>query len=277
MLLEKWTKVDPKAAIAYASNGNRGNDDRGSSSSIVLRAWARTSPDEALAWAEANGKGNNPQDGNWALTSVLQQLARTNVDRALEVASTQVLSRARGRMMETLVGELVGQRGEDAARTAILALPAGSFRDNMTAQIAGRLANSDGPGTAEWVMTLPPGEARSRALAEVVNQWTEDDPTAAGTFLTRLPVSPETDSSRERYAFNVLRADPEGALAWANTISNDEQRNRAIENLIRGWMRRDADGARTYLAQSQLPPEMKAQISGSQGRSRGDGPPGGRP
>ncbi|MHA3773387.1 hypothetical protein ACXR0O_17780 [Verrucomicrobiota bacterium sgz303538] len=260
MLLQKWSQLDPKGAIAYAES-LKGGDDRGMAANVVLRTWARSNPEEAIAYAQANGQSTNPQDGNWSLASVVAQLARTDIDRALQVAGTQDMSRARGRMMDSLLSELVTQRGEESARATILALPPGSFRDNLTAQLAGRLADSDGAGTAQWVMnTLPAGDARSRALAEVVNQWAGDDPVAAGNFLSRLPSTPETDPARERYAYDVLRRDPEGALAWANTITAGEQRTRAIENLVRAWMRRDRTAAQNWVASANLPENVRNQL-----------------
>ncbi|HEX5176978.1 MAG TPA: hypothetical protein VFV83_08115 [Chthoniobacteraceae bacterium] len=260
MLLQKWTEIDPKAAIEYASAAN-GNDERRGATSIVLRAWTRLRADEALAWARENGKGENAQEGNWAIAAVVTQLARSDIDRAIDVASQQEVSRARGRTMDTLVSELIAQRGGEAARLAVADLPASTFRDALTAELAGRLADANGAQTAKWVLSLPPGDGRTKALAEVVNEWAEDDAVATGNFLSRFPISPETDPSRERYAWNVLRADPEAALAWAGTISQEAQRTRAIESLVRSWMRRDAPAARDWVAQSSLPPQLKTRLS----------------
>ena len=274
MLMQKFTQMDPKAAIAYAEKAE-GNE-RLAATATVLRTWARTSADEALAWAQTNGKTENEQDGNWAVAMVVSQLAKNNIDRALLVANEQPATRARGRMIDTLVSELVDQRGKEAAREAIMNMPDGTLKDSLTAQIAGRLAKGDGASTAQWVMNLPAGDARNRALVETVGEWSEEDPVGAGNFLTKLPASPETDAVRERYAYEVNRQDPEGSIAWASTISQDQQRYRAIENLVRNWMRRDTNQAQQWLAQSELPPEIKARFAPRPGEAqRGDRGPGG--
>jgi hypothetical protein len=259
MLLQKWTQLDAKGAAAYIESRNP--QERMFASSVVLSTWARINPDEALAYAQANGQSANEQDGNWSMAMVVSQLAKNDVDRALQVATTQDTSRARGRMMDSVLSELVTQRGEDGARSTVMSLPPSAFRDNLTAQLAGRLADKDGFGTAQWVMnSLPAGDVRGKALAETVNRWADDDPVAAGNFLSRLPASPETDPARERYAFEVSRADPEGALAWANTISAQEQRTKAVENLVRAWMRRDKAAAEKWVASSQLPEQVRNQL-----------------
>ncbi len=259
MLLQKWTQMDPKGAADFA-NGRNGAE-RWMASSIVLGTWTRSNPDEALAYAQANGASQNPDDGNWGVAAVVSQLAKTDVDRALQVAATEGQGRARGQMMNAVLSELLSQRGTNGAKNTILSLPEGAFRDNMLPQLAERLADDDGAGTAQWVMnSLPAGDVRSRALAEVINEWADNDAVAAGNYLSRLPPSPETDAARERYAGEVLRRDPEGALAWASTISTEAQRNRTIGNLVRAWMRRDRPAAERWLGTAQIPDQTRNQL-----------------
>jgi hypothetical protein len=260
MLLQKWTQLDPKGAMGYAQS-QKGEQEKWGATTVVMRTWARINPDEAIAFAKEAPPSGNPQDGNWSIAAVVGQLAKTDLDRAMQLSSTQDVSRARGRMMESVLDELVSQRGDEAARQSILSLPEGSFRDNMASQLARRLADNDGPGTAQWVMnSLPAGDARNRALAEVMGQWADDDPVAAGNFLKTIPASKETDSARERYAYEALRRDPEGALAWAGTITADEQRTKAVEGLLRQWVRRDRSAAQNWMATAQLPDDFKARV-----------------
>lgn len=268
MLLQKWAQLDPKGAVAFA-DASGGRDEKWFATSTVLRTWTRTQPHEALAWAEQHGNTGGEGEGNFALMAVVSQLAKSDLDRAIQAAGTQELSRARGRMMETLVSELISQRGEDAARASVLDLPPGSFRDNMIAQLAGRLADANAATTVEWVMGMPAGDARNRALAETINQWAEDDPTAAGNYLSRLPASAETDSARERYSWQVVRRDPEGALAWAATISDEQSRARTIENLVRTWARRDEAAAKAWVARSQPSDQLKTQAPSQEAARRG--------
>lgn len=274
LLLERYTKLDAKAAAAYASDPKRSNEERWMGTGTVLKTWTRTDPEAAIAWAQANGvppadannqrgpsQGGPGQDGNWALASVVAQLARTDINRALQVAGNEELSRSRGRMMGTLITELIGQRDESAARDAILALPAGSFRDGMTAQLAGRLADQDGPRTMEWVKALAPGDGKTRALAETVDEWSKKDPAAVGKFLTSYPLGAESDPMREEFAKSIVKADPSGAAAWALSITTPEIRDRTTQNIVRDWMRRDQAAAQTWVASAQISDEVKARLN----------------
>ena len=261
MLLEKWAQLDPAQAMAWVEKIK----DQGAKFGgyrAVLSTWTRRSPQEAVAWAEANGAPPevNANDGNWAMAAIVGQLSKSDPDWALRLTQEQAMSRARGRMVDVVIGEYVSQRGEAAAREMVMHIPEETLRTGMMGRLANQLAANDPQSVAQWVATLPASEGRQRALTELVSQWSENDPAAAAAYLAKYPVSPETDASRERLAQNVLRKDPEGALAWAGTISEDQFRTRTVTDLVRNWMRRDADAAQKWVQSSQLPDEVRARL-----------------
>ena len=284
MLLEKWTQLDPKGAIAFTEGRSR--EERYIGTSTVLRTWTRTDPTAAIAWAQTNGKEPAAPDGppggpggppGWggqggsALSTVLTQLARADLDRALTVAGAETFDR-RSRTVDTLASELVSQRTLDGARKAIDGMSPGSLRDGLISQLASRFAAQDAPGTAEWVLALPAGDAKSRALADTITEWAKSDAAAAGGFLAKLPATAEADRSRESYANAVVKKDPEGAIAWATAITDEERQRRAVESVARSWIRQDAPAAKAWVAQSGLSDDVKKSIeSGRSGRGRGPG------
>jgi hypothetical protein len=277
MLLQKWTQLDSKGALAFVESRDR--EERWIGANAVLRTWTRLDPTAAIAWAQTNGKELTPSEagptggapqGNFALASVISQLARSDIDRALSVAATQTYD-SRSRTLDTLASELLSQRGIDAARAALDALPVGAFRDGLSLNLAGKFASADPVGTAQWVLALPAGDTRSRALAEVVSEWAKVDPTAAGNFVAKLPADSETDRSRESYANGVVQKDPAGAMAWANAITDQDRRLRTVESVARSWMRTDEPAAKAWIAQSLLPDEVKARIQSPPGGGFGAG------
>ena len=52
----------------------------------------------------------------------------------------------------------------------------------------------------------------------------------------------------------------ESALAWANTISEADYRTRTVTDLVRSWMKRDADAAQKWVLSSQLASDVKQQL-----------------
>ena len=270
MLLQKWTKLDPKSSMAYV----QGLKDPGSKyggMNTVLQTWTRANPQEAVAWAKANGenKSKDSQDGNWAMSSVINQLAKSNIGEALQLAEGEGVSRARGYVIDTLVSQLVTQRGETAAREAALGITDESMKAAMVRQLAGRAANSN-PGEAmAWVGTLPAGEAKNSALAETVSQWAQKDVAGATAYMKGLAAGVETDGTRARFAQAVVRSNPLEAVAWANTITDPKARTASLGEVVGSWMRSDADAAKQWVAASPLPAETKTEIMSGAGRSRG--------
>ena len=296
MIWEKWTQLDPKGAIGYVNA--KGREEKWIGTSAVMQTWTRTDAAGAIAWAQAEAKaeakakekdkdkdesqGNQggPGGGQPGFTSspisiVLSQLARTDLDRALGVAATETFDR-RSRTIDTIASELVSQRGLDGARSALDGMAAGSLRDGLTAQLAGKFAEKDAPSAAAWAFALPEGEAKSRALAETIGEWAKKDAVAAGAFMAKLPATAEADRSRETYATAVAGTDPKGALAWATTITDKDRQQRAVESVVRTWAKQDAPAAKEWIAQSPLPDDVKARMQspsrgGFSGRGRGPG------
>lgn len=277
LLLQKWAKLAPSDAAAYA-NGQR-DWSRFNGLNAVLKTWVKSNSEEAIAWAEKNGvpPGNDGQpgrggpggdDGNWAVATLLGSLSKTNLDRALQVAAEQPYSRARGRMADTLVSEIISQRGEDAARDIVTGITDEQFRAGMARELAQRMARQDPQKTATWANGLPAGETRQRAMAEAIQEWAQKDAVAAGTYLQGLGASPEFDRARQDYARSVVRIDPEGAWPWTEAITDPERRAETQQEVLGSIARRDQEAAKAF-----------AQAHGVEytPTNRGGGPPfGGR-
>ncbi len=289
MILEKWAQLDPKGAMTFVNSKSR--EEKWIGTSAVLRTWTRADAASAVAWAQSNSKDKEQSEGGGGpggpgggppgftsspISIVLSQLAHSDLDRALGVAATETFDR-RSRTLDTLANELVSQRGIEGARSALDGMAAGSLRDGLTAQLAGKFAAQDPKAATEWAFALPEGDSKSRALAETIGEWAKKDAAAAGTFMTKLPATAESDRSRESYANAVAEKDPQGALAWASTITDKERQQRAVESVARSWLKQDAAAAKTWIAQSSLPAEVKTRIESqsrgpSQGFGRGRGP-----
>jgi hypothetical protein len=271
MLLQKWTKLEPEGAAAYAA-GLR-DWSRVGALNAVASTWLKSDPNAAIAWAQSqppeNAGGNRGPDGNLAIATMIGPLARMNLDQAIQLANAQPVSVLRGRMVETLVSELVAQRGPEAARNAIFDLADDPFRAGMAAKLAEQLAQSDPKSTATWAWSLPPGDTRQRAIAESIKVWTRADPVAAGQHLAQLGASPELDPARQEYARRVIREDPAGAMAWALSISNAKQRTDTALGLLRDWMRRDGNSARAWASENGIQLDTGAPSAAAPARRGG--------
>jgi len=233
---------------------------RFSGMNAVLQQWVKNDPESAIAWAvqtgapeAGDGKKKLNEEGNWAVATLIGSLAKTDLDRAVQVAAEQPVSKSRARMMDTLISEYVAQRGEEAARDELLNLPDVAFRTGMAARLSERYAEADPRAAAAWATSLPAGETQQRAVAEVVAQWANKDPVAAGTYLQQLGASPAYDDARQRFAFEIVRKDPESAISWAMAISDENRRIDSVQGVLRDWVRRDPPTAQAWATANNVP------------------------
>ncbi len=277
LLLQKWAKLAPSDAAAYANSQRDWS--RFNGLNAVLKTWVKSNPEEAIAWAEKNGvpQGNDGQpgqpgrggpggeDGNWAVATLIGSLSKSNLDRALQVAAEQPYSRARGRMADTLISEIISQRGEDAARDTVMGITDGQFQAGMARELAQRMARQNPQDAATWANGLPAGETRQRAMAEVIQEWADKDAVAAGQYLQQLGNSPEFDRARQDYAMRVVRNDPEGALAWVQAITDEQRRSEATQEVLGSWMRRDQNAATAWAQTNGVQPPQPRTFGGPGG------------
>lgn len=256
MLMSEWASVDPQAALGAVKDNKDWTGHM--AAATVLSKWVTSNPDAAIAWATENGKeANETENGNYYMVGLLGSLAKTDLDRAATLAQTMNRSRARGDAMERVLDQYLSQRSPEATQTWATSLPEGPFRDGLLSRLAGRLASKDGASAAQWASTLPEGQNKPQVLAQVVERWSREQPNEAGAWLNQLPVSPATDDPRETFAWQVQKNDPEAAIAWAGTISDQGRRERATRELIKTWFERELDLARQWVDASNVSPRIK--------------------
>jgi hypothetical protein len=271
--------MDPKTAADYALSQQ--NFTRITGMNAVLRTWLKANPDDAIAWAQQNGTnaggpggfggrggGGNGGGDNWAVASIIEPLAEQNLDRAVKVAADQPVSRSRGMMIDSLVDQMIAQKGSDVARNSISDMEDSPFRAGMAERLTQKLAESDPKQAADYAKSLPAGDTRQRALSEVVSQWAQKDVVAAGQFLQGLPNSPDLDPARQQYAQTVAKQDPQAAMPWAQTITDPKQQADAIQQVLRNWVRVDAAGAQAWGTANNVTVPQPGQGGGNGFRGR---------
>ena len=95
----------------------------------------------------------------------------------------------------------------------------------------------------------------------VAAAWSEQNPTAAAEWLGALPQGKVRDAAVAGFGSSAFDRDPEGAVAWVQTISDPRDRDRQTEELMRRWLSTDANAARAWLdANPQITPEERSRI-----------------
>jgi len=279
LLLHAWAKVDGEGAIEYATGNNRRGGWGGQMAAYsVLSGWATNDPAGAEEWARA--KTDNKDNGY--LVGVIHGVARNNLQAATDLTYDLPYGRNRGRAVDALVNGYF-QKGASAAANWARNLPGEDERlkAGITTRVVGKLAKSDPLTSAGLAMTLPEGESRQKAIEEVADEWSEEaparaaswvddlqdptlrseamtevvgnwareDPEATAAWLNSYERTPEMDKPFERFARSIANENPESAMIWANQIQNDKRREDALGRLANDWLKRDPAAARAFLGQ----------------------------
>lgn len=282
MLLTAWAELDPLSALAYTTENTRG----GMATGTVLTAWAARDPEAAIAWAESKHEGD---DANPYMSGIIKGLVATNPARATELLSGLPYSRERGEALSAMLPHVM-QMGNDYAQSWIAGLDDVRLRDGATARFAEEMAKRDPAETAEWLLAnlgdastrsvdevyeqwaqvdpkaalssfekLPQGEARSRALRGMVTIEAREDPQAAAELMNRYPEDRD-DRMVMHFVWNSFRADPAVAMNQTALIEDESRRNRMYQRALGSWLERDQANAQKWINSANLPESVTSQL-----------------
>ena len=85
-----------------------------------------------------------------------------------------------------------------------------------------------------------------------MTNWTTADPVAASTWLAEQPAGESRDAGAATLARVTFDSDPEAALSWGASISNEKFRGVAVEMGLREWGKRDAGAAQAWAAANKM-------------------------
>jgi len=273
--LKAMATSDPKAALQWIKE-NPGTASASATQqrfAAAIAGYAATDPAGALAAVNALSD-SNPQD------------------RQMKTAATQALA-------DTLTGQ--GQYSQ--AADLFNQLPAGQTRTDAYSQLAQRWAESSPQDAAAWINSLTGDPAlKSSASMQVAKAWAANDPAAAaswaaqqdianadpnntnangqllataiqswasydldgpGQFLNQQPPSPAKDSSVAIFAMRSSAEDPQGAMQWVGTITDNQTRSGATIGVALQWMAQDQAGFNAYVSTSTTLTDQQKQMLSS--------------
>lgn len=288
LLAEWWGRHDP--AGAYAWFRARGWIQNPVLMRVVVRAWATQDPAAArktvdsalgrdrrrLVAALAEGWFESGQDGLEDYLAALppgeeRQLAIAYVARrrVLRDGSDATLRWAEAlpddapgrfklqayRRVASAVAEVEPQRAAAWVERQL----SGDYWDGLARRVAVRWARQDGEAALAWLETLPP-EKLGTAVDEAYRIWFTRDRERARAWIQHAEGNPVLQPAVGFYALSVAPDDPAAGLSWAAKLSDETLRHRTLVRLGRGWMARDPEAARAWLAGSELDPTERQQV-----------------
>lgn len=287
LLVDRWAQLEPLKALEYARNVSAPMV-REELRMTALQAWARVEPMQALVYADLNPDGDLPRN---RLDVIFDGVRRAPPADALLFLQNIDAEKYAPRIMDT-VFELYRRSPDEVVRWAEQ-LPAGRLRDDAFERIIDHWARYDPAGAQQWMDSRIAPEFRTRANIELAESWARLDPRAAEQWYETLP-DPQRDPeirnrifrrwmefesptaiqwldgqppSRDKdplYEMAVERAnhqEPKVAAAWAERITDDKHRNRALEGVAWHWGRHDPAAMRDYVAASGMADDQKKRLT----------------
>ncbi len=252
-VISRWAQKDPVAAAAALKQMPPG-DAFNSSAGNLVRAWSKNDPAAAFGWAASlpEGSGKNDTIRNW-----FSYVADDHPELAVSYYR-QLDAQQQKRVTTNLVSSLV-KSDPSAAITFSNSLNDDDLRKRARESIASSWAYEDPQQASRWAVTLPEAE-KSQALQNVVDSWANKNLEAAAEWLASMPASPALDEATSSLSRKLVGVDPEAAMSWAGSITDEKKRQRALYNSARQWIRNDPANGKAWVQRSNLTQEDKAKL-----------------
>ena len=105
----------------------------------------------------------------------------------------------------------------------------------------------------EWVATLPANTEGLREIYErLFTRFIQYDFLDAANYLVEQEPSPALDTAFEVYIAKVKTIDPEPTIDWAVSITDEDRRWAAIQDVASVWRGRDAAALTAYVREMDL-------------------------
>jgi len=273
-VISGWASTDPTSAIAFLDQlpeklthgpGNRLKTERLDLEKGVVAGLADRNRDEATNYVSkllAEGRSDTSRLMETVTNEVIRQEGSIG-------ASNWAATLKDGPLKGSAMGEIAeGYARTDPASAAgwIEEFAAEDYATRAVAEVGKKWAEREPLAAVSWLEKLPEGQGQKAGLNSAFGDWEDRDPIAAGNYLLSMPNSPKRDSAIRGFAEGYAWQDPQTAIAWAKDIQDPTIRNESLKKVGFAYYRRKPEEARTWLAESGLSSEAKADILNSQRR-----------
>jgi hypothetical protein len=225
-----WAEVDPTAALLWAANHPRGENDH-SRYHYAFEGYAGKFPLEALHSLSRDDLASDLD----ALTAIVT--FHLHHQNRLGDARAWIETLPEGNLRELLVQRMVHFWALSAPSDAVnwLATTASdqTFRAGMGALVH-TLVEEDPRFAAGLTQRFADPQIRQGYLADVIYLWAKRDLGSAVAWLREQPPGPQLDPAIARLVETIAPNDPGEARQWANAISDPKKRDEVLQQLDRG-------------------------------------------
>ena len=264
----------------------------------ALEQWVATDPMAALGWLDALPVDSSVYHSRKA---VFRQVLNQDFDSAKAFIDAESDPVARREILSQLYVNNFAWNRSDAEIESILewvgTVATGSLHDQKVSEVLGAMAESDAGRAVDFMLQMPPGNARMNALGTIARIMAGRDPVAALAFAqglayederrrvlksiaNRLPrhgaatgsaliAGSEDPLVQQQLAGRMVgewvKYDRAAALAFVENLSDAQARHTAVGSILNHWIQSEPAEAMDYmvtaLPQDRLSSNLSAAFS----------------
>lgn len=244
LLLSRWANQDPENASAWLLKKPLSEAWRDSARQVAS-TWARSDASAAADWV----RQWPDEEKNSGLLAIAYELADSAPKESLGLASELLPNKDRDLLVNHAVLQWSGS-DSGTARTWADQLPPSDLRDQVYASLATALGETDPISAGAIALEkLPAGPLQDSAVVSVLQRWTQQDPGAAGDWVSEFPEGRLREAAVDNLIQIWSATEPDQAGAWANSLDAPELRDSALVSLAAVLAPSDPDRATEWVRQ----------------------------
>jgi len=183
---------------------------------------------------------------NEIVRNSLKEIVRVNPGRAFEFVHVNMTGAARDVAYGDVIRPVAKEQPEEAARM-IKELPNGRGYI-ISARVLGQEWRKHDPVAAlEWANSLGQSPDEQAIVSGIIGSFAYQNPAEAKAYLKVMPAGEQRERLAYHIAGGMTNDSPQDALAWANSLEDENLRWEAKRSAIHRWIHSDPQAAADYI------------------------------
>ena len=256
--VELWAERNPIEASQWI-DGMANDGSKAIAAKALVAKWAEAEPSVAAEWVAGLPDGPVKEKAKEALV-------KSWVMQDAKAASVWALAEAEFNGDYDLLGETIrefSKQSPEEAESFVRDLAEANYSEiAVTSLVMGR-AEEDPAATAEWLVKMTPNDPiySDEYTNELMQIWAESDSIAASEWLSVQDPGQQRDAAISGFSESILRYEPEIAAAWANTISDADQRMKQLDHNVGIWADTQPAEALDWVQTAELEPAIRTHLA----------------
>lgn len=227
-LLSQLARTEPLAALEIASQipSLRDSED---ARVAILEVWGRSDPAAAIAWAGNALAGEPTRARASQLSAIFRGYAATNPQGAFAQAlALEEGARLKNRLLGDVIEAQIQSGSLDVAKMSVDSITDPQLKERLRDNLIDEWAEFDPEAAGAYLESLGEG-ATARLKESLVSEWAESDPVAAAAWLSKLdPEDPAVARASAAIIREWTRYDLAASAEWLNSLPDSPELDRAV-------------------------------------------------